>query len=49
MKAYLVHVFVHIESTLGVKDSGLERATIPILLKILNDFSPDNWIDTTGA
>jgi hypothetical protein len=49
LRAYLVHIFVHIESTLGVKDSGLERATIPILLKVLNDLSPDNRIDTTSA
>ena len=49
LNAYLVHIFVHIESALWVKDSGLERAAIPILLKVLNDLSPDNWIDAASA
>ena len=49
LKPYLIDIFVHIKSAVGVENSGLERTTIPILLKVLNNLSPDNWIDTTST
>ena len=47
--SYIIHLLVLIEPETRVKNSSLEGTAIGVEQKILQDFSPYNWIDATST